>query len=991
MGNDPNVINNQRNKYDTSTNFSSSFDGYRTSNTIYTSSKVNPKEYSNKKNKINNKINNKTKLNFEEKESNILNEPEIRNYTFVRDLGTGGFGKVKLYKENRNSQKLVAVKEFIGVNENNFPKEIKKEKNLLLEISHPYIIKYLFSCFDNNNFYIGMEFCINRDLDFLINENRKNNQKLDEEFIWKVAFQTLKALEYLHVQKKVVHNDVKPLNLLLNENYDIKLTDFGISGVMPVYSIIRSTMKISDNYGSKIFSTPPEFLKGRQTTFKSDIWALGCTLYFLANLEAPFKGNNDQLEINILQSEPDHLDKKYSNELDSFIFKMLDKDSLKRPSSTACLNLIPPRYKLLFGNKLDLEPEKTKKDFTPLFFGIDVPDIPSDIKKEFYEYYYLVYEFPKFTLRDFLCYHCEQENKKAYPFIKIDFFKRFEEVNCFCQNGHYSVWSLVDFYKNFTSSKFYRNEISELYCTDCKRDNDYYPREHYKFCEICKKVLCPKCEKIHNNINQTHSLKDRYVEENSSCLKHYKNYEYFCNDCRINLCEDCSFEHEENNPNHDIIEIKNEIDDDNIKEINLNIENIKKSIITAENLIKTKQCNINKFYFLNTLNRMKLILLYKMTLLNMYQKNKSNYIIIKNLVENSMIIPKLEISIDLDEFDEKNDKLYEVMSPMNDKSISRYREIIHLSLHKDKISSVLLYKDWLITFSEDKTIKILDKEKFNTLKEINDEFDLPIFEAIKLKNGDILVGYGNKIKIISFEKEEKKITTKQIFDNFTEDNISKVLELNTGIILVLCNGELFAFKKEENMYKLYKKNINYKEYIYSMIELDESSFLIVCEISNFSNNFNTQYHFQIYDSKDILMTYNYCYKYNFIKNKYNVCKFNNDFILFCLYSYPFSNNYDMLFFNFRDKINFQFRVNMNHFQVYKIFNKSFLGLAYSNGKFYLNQIEITSLNNNSLNQNRGGVLIFNEEIDKNFIIEEMIIISDKKGKIKNLSNRKPIF
>ena len=566
MENDPNVINNQRNKYDTSTNFSSSFDGYRTSNTIYTSSKLNPKEYSNKKNKINNKINNKTKLNFEEKESNILNEPEIRNYTFVRDLGTGGFGKVKLYKEN--TQKLVAVKEFIGVNENNFPKEIKKEKNLLLEISHPYIIKYLFSCFDNNNFYIGMEFCINRDLDFLINENRKNNQKLDEEFIWKVAFQTLKALEYLHVQKKVVHNDVKPLNLLLNENYDIKLTDFGISGVMPVYSIIRSTMKISDNYGSKIFSTPPEFLKGRQTTFKSDIWALGCTLYFLANLEAPFKGNNDQLEINILQSEPDHLDKKYSNELDSFIFKMLDKDSLKRPSSTACLNLIPPRYKLLFGNKLDLEPEKTKKDFTPLFFGIDVPDIPSDIKKEFYEYYYLVYEFPKFTLRDFLCYHCEQENKKAYPFIKIDFFKRFEEVNCFCQNGHYSVWSLVDFYKNFTSSKFYRNEISELYCTDCKRDNDYYPREHYKFCEICKKVLCPKCEKIHNNINQTHSLKDRYVEENSSCLKHYKNYEYFCNDCRINLCEDCSFEHEENNPNHDIIEIKNEIDDEIIKEIN---------------------------------------------------------------------------------------------------------------------------------------------------------------------------------------------------------------------------------------------------------------------------------------------------------------------------------------------------------------------------------------------------------------------------------------
>ena len=126
-----------------------------------------------------------------------------------------------------------------------------------------------------------MEFCKNRDLDFLINEKRRKNQKVDEEFIWKVAYQTLKALEFLHVEKKVVHNDVKPLNLLLDENNDIKLTDFGISGVLPVYSIIRSTMKISDNYGSKIFSTPPEFLKGRKPHLNQiyGLWDVLFTFY----------------------------------------------------------------------------------------------------------------------------------------------------------------------------------------------------------------------------------------------------------------------------------------------------------------------------------------------------------------------------------------------------------------------------------------------------------------------------------------------------------------------------------------------------------------------------------------------------------------------------------------------------------------------------------------------------------------------------------------
>ena len=82
---------------------------------------------------------------------------------------------------------------------------------------------------------------------------------------------------------------------------------------------------------------------------------------------------------------------------------MLDKDSLKRPSSSECLNLIPPRYKLLYGNKFGIQYQIIRRDLTQLFFGIDIPDIPFDIRKKFYDIYYLIYEFPKFTLRDFIC------------------------------------------------------------------------------------------------------------------------------------------------------------------------------------------------------------------------------------------------------------------------------------------------------------------------------------------------------------------------------------------------------------------------------------------------------------------------------------------------------------------------------------------------------------------------------------------------------------
>ena len=187
--------------------------------------------------------------------------------------------------------------------------------------------------------------------------------------------------DFYHLEKKLVHNDVKPLNLLLTKDNDIKLTDFGISGIIPILSNIRTTMKINDNERTLIFSTPPEFLRGKQTTFKSDIWSLGCSLYFLANLELPFSGNNrEQLEIDILQNEPRRLDIKYSNELDNFIFKMLDKDPVKRYSSSECLEIIPPQYKHFEANDTN---SRNFYDFSPLFFGIDIPNIPSDLKKHF--------------------------------------------------------------------------------------------------------------------------------------------------------------------------------------------------------------------------------------------------------------------------------------------------------------------------------------------------------------------------------------------------------------------------------------------------------------------------------------------------------------------------------------------------------------------------------------------------------------------------------
>ncbi len=82
-----------------------------------------------KKNKLANlKSNKDNNCYFEKEDINSINLPEIRKYIFVKELGVGAFGKVNLYKERRNPEHLIAVKEFSGITEENFPKKLKKKK-----------------------------------------------------------------------------------------------------------------------------------------------------------------------------------------------------------------------------------------------------------------------------------------------------------------------------------------------------------------------------------------------------------------------------------------------------------------------------------------------------------------------------------------------------------------------------------------------------------------------------------------------------------------------------------------------------------------------------------------------------------------------------------------------------------------------------------------------------------------------------------------------
>ena len=497
--------------------------------------------------------------------------------------------------------------------------------------------------------------------------------------------------------------------------------------------------------------------------------------------------------------------------------------------------------------------------------------------------------------------------------------------------------------------------------------NEFHEEIKYKYCKICKKVLCRNCERIHQNEYSEHILCNEFINDNCLCLSHNKNFSNFCNDCYINLCDDCLILHNKTNINHDIIKI-NEIDILTIEKIKLNICDVTESIKDCEEIIKSLECLKNKYKLFFKINLIKLLLLYKITFLKMYENNKLNYIVIQNLINNNIPIQEIRLNIN-----EEGDKIYDIFTPYFNKSICCY-EMYSKKLHVERINSVILLKlKYLITFSEDKIIKILDKNNFNIIKEINNEFDKPIYDAIQLRNENILVGYGNKMKIISINEKELTIKNEYEFPNFTEDQISTFIELFNNTILVLSNGKIISFKKTNNVYDIFKTNINYNETIYSIIELNKKKFLTTSNI----NGEKKCCHIQIWDSNKISVIHNSCEHFFIQKNKNNVCRYNKESVIFCL---DMETNFRSLYYNFKKRFSLLINVNLNHLKIYKIFNNSFIGVTIFRNKYGINQYEFL-INSEKIISNNIGFKTINSEINNIFIFEDKIIVLDINGNI----------
>ncbi|KAF0697495.1 Aste57867_11805 [Aphanomyces stellatus] len=184
-------------------------------------------------------------------------------------LGSGSFGSVYLAR-NETTGDLMAVKEISYVDETpDDVRAIQDEVELLRSLSHPNIVAYVGSDFDHttSTLYIFTEWVPGGSL-----EDNSKTFGCSEAVAQTYLAQILLGVQYLHT-RQVVHYDIKPSNILIDQHGTVKLADFGASRLLGATSVAKNrSMRGTPYYMA------PEVIKQEARDTKADIWSVGCTV-----------------------------------------------------------------------------------------------------------------------------------------------------------------------------------------------------------------------------------------------------------------------------------------------------------------------------------------------------------------------------------------------------------------------------------------------------------------------------------------------------------------------------------------------------------------------------------------------------------------------------------------------------------------------------------------------------------------------------------------
>ena len=255
---------------------------------------------------------------------------EVPGYVILERIGKGSMGLVYRAKQ-ASVNRVVAVKVLLDALAQNkeFIKRFRREAEIAAKLSHNNIVGVIDAGEVSGHHYFVMEFVEGE----TIKDMLEKGKIFDEKIALKIVLAIAEALSHAH-SRGLIHRDVKPENVILTKEGNVKLADLGLA--RPTADEKWAMSEAGMAIGTPYYISPEQVRGQVDVDIRADIYGLGATLYHMVTGQVPYSGDspNDvmkkHVDKNVLLTPPDHLNTKLSSGLGEVVETMMAKNRENR-------------------------------------------------------------------------------------------------------------------------------------------------------------------------------------------------------------------------------------------------------------------------------------------------------------------------------------------------------------------------------------------------------------------------------------------------------------------------------------------------------------------------------------------------------------------------------------------------------------------------------------------------------------------------------------